>query len=184
MPNIAAAAALALSACAQAENAGSATRRPQVRRWPAWSTSVPSRSRDLRVVRSRGVAWTYDQVLPDSYDGSAPGPLVLDFGPEQRPAHKMTVDVEPIAIRADEPSDDHTWAADEDDLRLVATARAIPAGSARPNAVEANRSASVRTRGLCRVKEHDIPAGTPCLQRSSTSRSRPNGPPVTITDHE
>jgi len=96
----------------------------------------------------------------------------------------MTVDLEPITIRADEPRDDQTWVADEDDLRLAATARAIPAGSAKPNAVEANRSASVRTRGLCRAKEHDIPAGTLCLQGSSTSRCRPNGPPVTITDHE
>lgn len=110
-------AVLATSACANRTVAASA---PPVRPAPACDVELGTApTTGPRVLRSQGVAWTYDVIVAASYDDADPGPLLVDFGSSDRTRH-LDDGVPTVTVHPDEPRDIGRWTGDADDVRFVA----------------------------------------------------------------
>ena len=73
-----------------------------------------------QILRTRGIAATYTQVLPADYDGSTAVPLVIGFGTDLFDREVLSAtSPEPIVIHADPPRPAGTWRGSANDLQLV-----------------------------------------------------------------
>jgi hypothetical protein len=73
-----------------------------------------------KVILSRGVGWTYDQLVPAGYDGGTPRPLVLalgDGGVTRAAARSVGEDA--IVLAVDGPADGSGWVDSPAELRFV-----------------------------------------------------------------
>lgn len=68
-----------------------------------------------KVMRSRGVGWSYEQAVPTSYDGATPVPLVLALGG----GGKAAADREAIVLAVAGPADGSGWSDSPTELRFV-----------------------------------------------------------------